>query len=68
MRPLAQPGVTALVTKNVSEAQCAAADHDKEVPIWVWCDYKRQRVYPIGSLGVHILGLTDGAADRAFRG
>ena len=58
---LAQPGASALVAKNVSEVQCTAADKGKEVPVWVWCDYKRQRAYPNGPLGVHVLGLTDGA-------
>jgi cell division protein FtsI/penicillin-binding protein 2 len=47
------------VTKNVSEAQCLAARHAKEVPLWVWCDGRRQRVYPQDTLAAHLVGFTD---------
>jgi cell division protein FtsI/penicillin-binding protein 2 len=56
---LAQDGHSVLVTKNVSEAQCAAARHAKEVPLWVWCDGRRQRVYPQDTLAAHLVGFAD---------
>ena len=57
---LAQDGHSVLVTKNVSEAQCLAARHAKEVPLWVWCDGRRKRVYPQDTLAAHVVGFTDG--------
>ena len=56
---LAQDGHSVLVTKNVSEAQCLAARHAKEVPLWVWCDGRRQRVYPQDTLAAHVVGFAD---------
>jgi cell division protein FtsI/penicillin-binding protein 2 len=57
---LAQEGHSVLVTKNVSEAQCLAARHAKEVPLWVWCDGRRKRVYPQDTLAAHVVGFADG--------
>ena len=56
---LDQDGHSVLVTKNVSEAQCLAARHAKEVPLWVWCDGRRKRVYPQDTLAAHLVGFTD---------
>jgi cell division protein FtsI/penicillin-binding protein 2 len=56
---LAQDGHSVLVTKNVSEAQCLAARHAKEVPLWVWCDGRRKRVYPQDTLAAHLVGFAD---------
>ena len=57
---LAQDGSFALVAQDVSAAQCLAADHGKEVPVWVWCDGRRKRVYPQDTLSAHVVGFTDG--------
>ncbi len=57
---LAQDGSFALVAQDVSDAQCSAADHGKEVPVWVWCDGRRKRVYPQDTLAAHLVGFTDG--------
>jgi cell division protein FtsI/penicillin-binding protein 2 len=57
---LAQDGHSVLVTKNVTEAQCLAARHAKEVPLWVWCDGRRKRVYPQDTLAAHVVGFADG--------
>jgi cell division protein FtsI (penicillin-binding protein 3) len=56
---LAQDGTTVVVTRGVSEAQCLAAKHAKDVPLWVWCDGRRKRVYPQGTLAAHVVGFTD---------
>ena len=29
------------------------------MPTWIWCDGKRKRAYPQGSLAAHILGVAD---------
>ena len=34
--------------------------HGKEVPVWVWCDGRRKRVYPQDTLAAHLVGFTDG--------
>jgi cell division protein FtsI/penicillin-binding protein 2 len=56
---LAQDGRSILAAKDVTQAQCLAADHAKDVPLWVWCDGKRKRVYPQGRLAAHVVGFTD---------
>jgi len=56
---LAPDGFFSLVAKDVTEAQCLAARHAKEVPTWVWCDGRRKRVYPQGALAAHVVGFTD---------
>ena len=56
---LAHEGYAVLVAKDVSEAQCLAAKYHEEVPGWVWCDGKRKRVYPLGTLAAHVVGFTD---------
>jgi len=56
---LAQDGYSIQVAKGVTQAQCLAAEHAKEVPLWVWCDGKRKRVYPQGTLAAHVVGFTD---------
>jgi cell division protein FtsI/penicillin-binding protein 2 len=56
---LAYDGHSVLVAKNVSEAQCLAARHAKEVPLWVWCDGRRNRVYPQDMLAAHVIGFAD---------
>jgi cell division protein FtsI/penicillin-binding protein 2 len=63
---LAQEGYSALVARGVSEAQCLAAKHAKTVPLWVWCDGRRKRIYPQGTLAAHVMGFTDG--DQNGRG
>ena len=56
---LAQDGYASIVAKNVSEAQCLTADKGKEVPVWIWCDGIRKRVYPLSTLAAHVVGFTD---------
>ena len=56
---LAPDGFFSLVAKDVTEAQCLAARHAKEVPTWVWCDGRRKRIYPQGALAAHVVGFTD---------
>ena len=56
---LTQDGSFALVAQNVSDAQCSAADHGREVPVWVWCDGRRKRIYPQDTLAAHLVGFTD---------
>ena len=58
---LAQDGFSVQVAKDVSEAQCLAAKHAKEVPTWIWCDGRRKRVYPLDTLAAHIVGFTNNA-------
>lgn len=55
----AQETTLAVVAKNVTSEQCQRADRDETIPTWIWCDGKRKRVYPHGSLGAHLLGFTD---------
>ena len=57
---LAQDSYASSVAKNVSEAQCLTADKGKKVPIWIWCDGVRKRVYPASTLAAHVVGFTDG--------
>jgi cell division protein FtsI (penicillin-binding protein 3) len=52
-------GTIAVVAKSVSAEQCYTADHDLDLPAWIWCDGKRQRVYLHGSLAAHVLGFVD---------
>ncbi|OQA46328.1 MAG: Stage V sporulation protein D [Chloroflexi bacterium ADurb.Bin325] len=52
-------GVAAVVAKNVSAEQCQTADDDPDLPEWIWCDGKRQRIYLHGSLAAHVLGFVD---------
>jgi cell division protein FtsI/penicillin-binding protein 2 len=62
---LAQEGHSVLVAKDVTEAQCLAAAHAKEVPLWIWCDGRRKRIYPQDSLAAHVVGFSD--ADQIGR-
>jgi len=56
---LAQESSLAIIARNVTASQCEIARHDKDVPTWIWCDGKRKRVYPQGSLGAQIVGFAD---------
>ena len=56
---LGQDGFSILVARGVTEAQCLAAKHAKDVPLWVWCDGRRKRVYPQDTLAAHVVGFTD---------
>ncbi|MGQ9489516.1 MAG: peptidoglycan D,D-transpeptidase FtsI family protein [Anaerolineae bacterium] len=56
---LAQPGVIAVIGRNVTEAQCHIADDHPELPSWIWCDGKRKRAYLHGPLAAHVLGFSD---------
>ncbi len=56
---LAQEGTIAVVARAVSETQCRIADEHADLPSWIWCDGKRRREYPHGSLAAHVLGFTD---------
>jgi cell division protein FtsI/penicillin-binding protein 2 len=58
---LAGDGFSVQVAKDVTEAQCLAAKHAKEVPLWVWCDGRRKRIYPLDTLAAHIVGFTNDA-------
>ncbi|MCX7707847.1 MAG: penicillin-binding protein 2 [Anaerolineae bacterium] len=58
-KAMTQPGTVAVVARNVSEAQCKIADNHPDVPAWIWCDGKRKRQYPNGSLAAHVLGFAD---------
>ncbi len=57
---LARDSYAAIVAKNVPEANCQTADKGKAVPVWIWCDGVRKRVYPASMLAAHIVGFTDG--------
>jgi cell division protein FtsI/penicillin-binding protein 2 len=54
-----QPGLSALVTKNIPEEQCRLANDKKQMPWWIWCDGKRKRIYLHGQLAAHALGFVD---------
>lgn len=54
-----QETALAVVAKNVTSEQCDIADHATTLPVWIWCDGKRKRVYPHGGLAAHLLGFTD---------
>jgi len=58
-RALGVDGAVAQVAKNVTREQCVAADKGDAVPQWFWCDGKRKRVYPQGSLAAHVIGFSN---------
>ncbi len=59
MEALGQEGAVAQVAKNVTRRQCEAADAGTAVPGWFWCDAKRKRTYPQGSLAAHVIGFSN---------
>ncbi len=56
---LSGTGSLAVVDRGVSEQQCLAASDHPDIPRWIWCDGKRKRQYPHGSLAAHVLGFVD---------
>lgn len=62
---VAGSGAAALVARGVTEAQCDTADHDENLPGWMWCDGRRKRTYLHSALAAHILGFVD--ADQVGR-
>ncbi len=59
MKALSAGGAVAQVAKNVTHEQCVAADKGDAVPQWFWCDGKRHRTYPQGSLAAHVIGFSN---------
>jgi cell division protein FtsI/penicillin-binding protein 2 len=47
------------LAKTATKAQCEAARHSKKVSGYVWCDEKRQRSYPLGPIGAHLIGFAN---------
>lgn len=58
-KAMAQPGAVAVLARDVSKPQCQIADEHPDLPQWIWCDGKRRREYPHGSLAAHVLGFSD---------
>lgn len=58
-KAMAQPGTVAVVARDVSKAQCQIADEHPDLPQWIWCDGRRRREYPHGSVAAHVLGFSD---------
>jgi cell division protein FtsI/penicillin-binding protein 2 len=56
---LAQGGTSVQLTKSATKTQCDAADGSKQVSGYVWCDEKRQRAYPLGPIGSHLIGFAN---------
>ena len=56
---IARDGTVSQLIKNASKQQCDAADHDKDVPSWFWCDERRERSYPQGPLAAHLIGFAN---------
>lgn len=59
MKALNAKSAVAQVAKNVTREQCVAADTSEAVPQWFWCDGKRKRTYPQGSLAAHVIGFSN---------
>ncbi len=59
---LASTGTLVTLEKNADEAKCQALTalaKQADIPWLLWCDARRHRVYPQGSLGAHLIGFAN---------